>query len=172
MVEGQIQLVKATGIASGCNCMGQQNQWPPPPDHFDIDKIGGVIPLSAIAWWDETSKRCKLDGSFGRNISIVFLRDENGKLDPLGTYNEHRTEMTVKYTKHADFVLGVTKVESNDGQIKGVRLQPIEYTGMWMHTIESFKKQRGQVWALAKDHSSARTFITGSRPPKAQSNKL
>ena len=160
-----MQLGLRTGAWTWDNSSG------PPPDHFNIDKIGGVIPLSAIAWWDETSKRCKLDGSFGRNISIVFPRDKNGALDPNGTYNEHRTEMTVKYTQHADFVLGVAMVEMG-GEFKGIRLEPIEYTGMWMHTIESFEKQRGQVWAWAKDHGSARKFITGSRPPKGPSSKL
>lgn len=35
-------------------------------------------------------------------------------------------------------------IETIHGEVRGIRLKPVDYTGRWIHTIESMDNLRGQ----------------------------
>ena len=145
-----------------------------PPAFFDIEQIG-KIERTQVAWWDETSKACILDGGFSAccKREVRFRRDENGRPDPNGkNLAQPRKITTVKFTQHADLVLGVAMIEKINEEVCGIRLKPVDYTGCWIHTIESMDNLRGQAWVMAKTKGSEREFVTGKRPKKSSDAEL
>ena len=89
-------------------------QWDPAdgacPAHFD-PRLIAHIERTQVAWWDETSKKCVLDGAHTSLYHHRFKRNADGKLDSNGTLRERIACTVPKFQQRADLVLGVAVVE-------------------------------------------------------------
>ena len=144
------------------------------PAHFD-PRLIAHIERTQVAWWDETSKKCVLDGAHTSLYHHRFKRNADGKLDSNGTLRERIACTVPKFQQRADLVLGVAVVEYNDnpGVEVGIRLKPVDYTGKWVYSDAAMDEERAKVWALAKKAKGAkRKFVIGQRPAAGEGVEL
>ena len=68
------------------------------PDYFNKDLLTKLAP-EQIVWWDESHWKCIIGGKGINKLGqcVQFRWDENGKLDPNGTFSERPEVLNVKY---------------------------------------------------------------------------
>jgi hypothetical protein len=78
----------------------------PCPQEFDPVKIPH-IKQEQIAFWDETAKKCELDGAHASQYQHRFLKNEQGHPDPNGTLGPEVKKMVPKFQQRCDMAVGV-----------------------------------------------------------------
>ena len=112
------------------------------PTYFDRTKLTPLC-LYAIAWWDETHKKCTIGGQGAGLIDSYykFPRDANGKIDlENGKYSEEeKVILQVKFENEVRLCLGVAVLMDQKGNKKGIRLEAYDYTGKMLLSIKDFQ---------------------------------
>ena len=115
------------------------------PDKFNPENLGPRLAITQIVFWDETHKKVVVGKSGTRrgntNVECRFKRNENGKLDPNGTYAEPKSLLKMKYAEEVRLCLGVAQVEREDGVIEGRRAMPFDYSGKVVLSIKDWNKK-------------------------------
>jgi hypothetical protein len=80
-----------------------------PPD-YDRARLSHTQ-RQQVAWWDETAKKCVLDGSHTSKYHHRLKRDADGKLDKNGKLAPLIQRLVPKFQQRSDIVVGVAVVE-------------------------------------------------------------
>ena len=100
-------------------------------EYFDINQLPSLTPYQVV-FFDETHSVCEISNTTkaqGQDVVYRFLRDENGKLDPNGSYHDcDPLELKVKYEKEVRLMLGVAMVKYPSGEVEGKRVKEFDYT--------------------------------------------
>eukprot|EP00966_Prymnesium_polylepis_P320598 7376972-Prymnesium_polylepis.2 len=87
--------------------------------------------------------------------------------DDGGQYPEASANTTVKHPKEVRMHFGVMMKRGADGELKGYRMQPFEYTDKWVVGVKRIEQEvravvdkanmlkGGGAWACTKDYSQA-----------------
>ena len=100
--------------------------------------------INQITFWDETQPNCRVGGRGPGPQSKVgrrFKRDINGKLDDEGEFGRRAKWLRMKFTKEIRLALGCAVIKDRDGNERGVRLPPFNYTGRWVNSIGVFEEE-------------------------------
>jgi predicted flap endonuclease-1-like 5' DNA nuclease len=146
----------------------------PCPKQFDPAHLPH-IQRQQVAFWDETAKKCSLDGAHSSQYQHRFPRDKDGKLDPNGVVTAPEVKkMVPKFQQRCDLIVGVAVVALPDAPdtLVARRLKPVDYTGKWVYTERMMDQKRTAVWAAAKTHGSTSQFVTGRRPKPGKGVEL
>ena len=132
-------------------------------------KIAKLYPysLNQVTFWDETQPNCRVGGRGpGPQIKISrrFKRDINGKLDAEGEFGRRAKWMRMKFTKEIRLSLGCAVVKDRDGNERGVRLPPFDYTGKWVNSIGVFEEEViPKIIRAAKECKITTRWVEGRR---------
>ena len=134
------------------------------PPEFDPARLSS-IQQQQVAWWDETAKKCVLDGSHTSKYHHRFKRDADGKLDQNGELAPLIKRLVPKFQQRSDIVVGVAIVElaAQPGVLIGRRCEPVDYTGRWVCTEATMDDHRRGVYSDVRETGS-RAWVTGARP--------
>ena len=105
-------------------------------------------------------------GSHPHLRQLQFCRDDNGKLDQDGQYENATGVAKVKFPQEARASLGCAVVETllPVGNKIGVRCQPFFYTGKWMINVHEWKDlESSEIQRVKSDTSMPSVWVTGAR---------
>jgi hypothetical protein len=130
------------------------------PACYDIEKL---TPLNAnrIAWFDETHRKCKIGGQAGssKNTQVTFPRNGQGQLDPAGTIETKKVcFLHHKFENEVRLLLGCAMPKNDNGDVAGVMLPSLSYSGKKVLTNRQFQTQIQLEIARVKTFSDGGTF--------------
>ena len=105
----------------------------------------------------------------GRNYTLKFKRDEDGKLDLNGDYDYESVlhMVNVKYAKETRLGLGSAVYRDGDGNLVGEVLEPFDYSARVIFSIKDFAKktatQIAKVKALSDPTAKAQGWYGSDR---------
>jgi hypothetical protein len=127
------------------------------------------IKQEQIAFWDETAKKCELDGAHASQYQHRFPKNEQGHPDPNGTLGPEVKKMVPKFQQRCDMAVGVATVTlpGDPETLVARRLKPVDYTSRWVCSEAVMDGHRMKVVAEART-KGGKAFVTGDRPKRGK----
>ena len=126
--------------------LAQCRQW---LKQFELGKsvpIGAVhisefppLYIHAIAWWDEHHRKIRL--GFASKFECRLRFDAEGKLAEQDELEEEHPVTTTKFPGEARGAFGCCVVKDDGGHLKGVTMEPFDYTGKQVLSPAAFQEK-------------------------------
>jgi predicted flap endonuclease-1-like 5' DNA nuclease len=103
-----------------------------------------AVDLQYVSWCDKMHRQCVIgcqSAMAGRDHTLQFRRDANGKLDPNGTFADPDQQLNVKYSQEVRLGLNCAMFKDVNGVEHGVNLEPFDYSGRVIFSYKQWQEK-------------------------------